>query len=139
MDIRVVQARLKKLDECYRSLERFHTISPEAYLNDADTQAIVERKLQVAIQTCIDIANYLIAQLDLKIPDHERDIFWALQKASVISEEMAQQLQGMVNFRNILVHEYLEIDSQLVHAQLTQHLQDFNQFAQAIIKFIKTQ
>lgn len=43
-------------------------------------------------------------------------------------------MRGMVNFRNILVHAYLEIDPKLVHKHLTERLEDFNDFAKAIVQ-----
>lgn len=134
MDIRVIQARLKKLDELYTDLERFRALSLEEYLNNADTQAIVERKLQLAIQVCMDIANYIIAHHQLKVPDDERGLFTALVEAGILSHELAQRMRGMVNFRNILVHAYLEIDPVLVHKHLTERLEDFNDFARAIVQ-----
>jgi len=137
MDVRVIQARLKKLDESYRSLERFRSLSREEYLKNEDTQAIVERKFQVAIQACMDIANYLIAHEQLKIPDDEGNIFTALAEAGILNEELASKMRRMVSFRNILVHEYLEIDLQIVHKHLTERLEDFNDFAQAIVKHLK--
>ncbi|MBI3460313.1 DUF86 domain-containing protein [Candidatus Acetothermia bacterium] len=134
MDTRVIQARLKKLDECYQSLERFRVISLEEYLQNGDTQAIVERRLQLAIQACLDIANYLIAHRQLKVPDDERDLFAVLAEAGIISMELARRMRGMINFRNILVHAYLEIDPALVHKHLTERLADLDEFAKAIVK-----
>lgn len=134
MDTRVIQARLKKLDECYQSLERFRVISLEEYLQNGDTQAIVERRLQLAIQACLDIANYLIAHRQLKVPDDERDLFAVLAEAGIISMDLARRMRGMINFRNILVHAYLEIDPALVHKHLTERLADLDEFAKAIVK-----
>jgi uncharacterized protein YutE (UPF0331/DUF86 family) len=134
MDFRVIQARLKKLDELYQDLERFRSLSLEEYRGNKDTQAIVERKLQVAIQACMDIANYLIAHRQLKVPDDERDLFAILAEAGILSEELAHRMRGMINFRNILVHAYLEIDPVLVHKHLTERLRDFDNFAQAVVQ-----
>ena len=136
MDVRVIQARLKKLDDCYKSLERFRAIPLEDYLKSEDTQAIVERKLQLAIQSSMDIANYLIAHRQLRVPDDESGIFASLTEAGLISEELARRMSGMVSFRNILVHEYLEVDHEIVHRHLTQRLGDFDDFAQAVVKFL---
>ncbi len=38
----------------------------------------------------------------------------------------------MVRFRNILVHDYLDINSAIVYAHLTDEINDFEQFAQEI-------
>lgn len=43
----------------------------------------------------------------------------------------------MVRFRNILVHNYLDVDSTLVYEHLTHRLDDFEEFARAILKFVE--
>lgn len=132
----MIQARLKRLDEYHRSLTRFRRLSLDEYLGNDDIQAIVERKLQLSIQACVDIANYIIARGRLRIPDEEGNIFLVLAQEGIIDDELARRMKGMVNFRNILVHEYLEIDGEIIHQNLTQNLEDFSQFAQAIIKYL---
>lgn len=71
------------------------------------------------------------------MPDEEGNIFPVLAEEGIIDEELAQRMKGMVNFRNILVHEYLEIDDEIVHRNLTQNLSDFDRFAQSIIGYLE--
>jgi len=97
----------------------------------------VERKLQVAIQTCMDIANYLIAHQNLKIPDDEGNIFSALTEAGIIGEELAHRGAWSISEISWSI-EYLEVDHEIVYSHLTQRLGDFNDFAQAIIKCFKS-
>lgn len=127
---------MKKLDEYQRSLSRFESISLEEYQKSDDIQTIVERKLQLSIQACIDIANYMIVRKRLRIPDEEGNVFLVLAEEDIINEDIAQRMKGMVNFRNILVPEYLEIDNEIAHRNLTQNLSDFNEFAKSIIQYL---
>ncbi len=96
-------------------------------------QMIVERRLQLSIQVCIDIANYLIAHLGLCVPDEQENVFAVLGREGIIPPDLAQRMVGMVRFRNILVHNYLDIDAALVHRLLAQHLADFDQFSREIV------
>ena len=105
----------------------------DEYLSDDNIQTIVERKLQLAIQACMDIASYLIGQLGLTAPEEPHNVFAVLGQEGVINRELAGRMVGMVRFRNILVHDYLEIDSEIVHRNLTEELEDFDQFSQEII------
>ena len=111
----------------------FQQISLEEYLADENMQMIVERRLQLSIQACIDIANYLIARLGLRPPDTQENVFTVLGVEGIISQDLAQRMVGAVRFRNILVHDYLDIDSRLVHNLLRQSLSDFDQFCREII------
>lgn len=105
----------------------------DEYLDDDNIQAIVERRLQLAIQVCMDIGNYLIGQLGLTAPDEPENVFAVLGREGVISRELARRMVGMVRFRNILVHGYLDIDSQIVYYNLTDELGDFDLFSQTMV------
>jgi uncharacterized protein YutE (UPF0331/DUF86 family) len=125
---------LSKLDAYQRGLLPFQQLPLEEYLADENLQMIVERRLQLSIQVCIDIANHVIAHLGLRVPDSQENVFSILATGGIITRDLAQRMVGMVGFRNILVHDYLDIDSRLVHNHLSQHLSDFEQFGQQLIE-----
>lgn len=133
MDTTVIATRLQKLDGYVRHLRQLQQASLAEYLDDENIQAIVERRLQLAIQVCMDIANYLIAQLGLTSPDEPENIFAVLGREQIIDRTLARHMVAMVRFRNILVHDYLDIDSLIVYQNLSAELEDFDQFAQQII------
>ena len=137
LDRRVIEARLMKLEHCIHKLGRYRSLSSDHYLSDEDTQDIVERNFQLAVQVCMDIANYLIARLSLQVPEEEGNIFAILGKAGAIPEALGDEMRGMVGFRNILVHGYLKIDPSEVHRILTTRLGDLEHFAQSIADFLE--
>ena len=61
-------------------------------------------------------------------------LVYLVAKGFCLTNGLAERMVGMVRFRNILVHDYLEIDSLLVHTHLQAELDDFEQFAQIITK-----
>lgn len=137
LDKDVIMSRLSRLDEYVARLKRFNNIGLKEYLNDGDLQAILERNLQLAIQVCIDIANYIIARQKLTFPDEQENIFILLGREGIIPQKLAARIKGMVNFRNILVHDYTEIDPEKVYKLFKQGLKDFSDFAKAVVKFIE--
>ena len=132
MDTRVIAIRLQKLDDYVKHLRALQHASLDEYLSDQNLQAIVERKLQLSIQACMDIAGYLIAQLGLNAPESPGNVFLVLGSEDILSRDLAERMAGMVRFRNILVHDYLEIDSAIVYGHLAEELDDFDRFAQEI-------
>jgi len=75
VDTRVIVMRLRKLDGYLLSLRQVQTVPLEEFLDDDGIQTYVERKLQLAIQVCMDIGNYLIGQLGLAVPDEAENVF----------------------------------------------------------------
>ena len=54
----------------------------------------------------------------------------------LITEQNAQDLSHAVGFRNIAVHQYENIDCNIVLSIINNHLEDFKEFAKAIGKLI---
>ena len=125
---------MQKLDAYVQQLQQLKHVSIDDYVEDDNLQAIVERRLQLSIQVCMDIAGYLIAQLGLRSPAEPENVFAVLGQEGIIPQELAKRMAGMVRFRNILVHDYLDIDSYIVHSSLTVELDDFAEFSLAIVQ-----
>lgn len=111
--------------------------SRSRYLGDEDLQAQVERRLQLAAQIAIDLANYFIARRGLEIPDVEEHVFVILGRAGIIDAALAQRQKGLVRFRNILVHDYLSVDPGLVYEHLSQRIEDFGAFARQVAAYVE--
>jgi uncharacterized protein YutE (UPF0331/DUF86 family)/predicted nucleotidyltransferase len=132
LDREVILRRLLRLDRLRTRLERGAGASRERYLADEDLQAQVERRLQLAAQIAIDLANYLITHRRLEIPDEEENVFVVLGRAGILEPSLAERLKGLVRFRNILVHDYLTVDPGLVSDNLAARLDDFQASARQL-------
>lgn len=138
-DNSVILSRLAKLDEYVSRLKRFEPVGLQEYLDNQDMQAVVERYLQLSIQVCMDIANYIIARKRLNFPYEQENIFILLGKEGIIPVDLANRIKGVVSFRNILVHDYMEIDSEKVYRIFRNSFKDFDEFARAAVLFIEKQ
>jgi len=54
----------------------------------------------------------------------------------ILSKGLSAKLTSMAGFRNILVHEYLEIDRRRVFSALKNELVDFERFIRAVAKLM---
>ncbi|MGH9252967.1 MAG: type VII toxin-antitoxin system HepT family RNase toxin, partial [Vicinamibacterales bacterium] len=59
-----------------------------------------------------------------------------LARQKVVSKRLAAKLTSMAGFRNVLVHEYLEIDRRRVYRALTTDLRDFESFIRAVTRLL---
>lgn len=83
-----------------------------------------------------DISNHIIADESLGIIDSYRDIPNILSEKGIISLEMREKWIRMIGFRNTLVHEYIEIDRQIVYRVLQDGLSDIEVLKRVFAKFI---
>ncbi len=87
--------------------------------------------MEVAAQACLDIANRIIAIEQLEKPQDYYEAILRLGEAEVLPKELAEKLAPLAGFRNILVHEYLDVDWDEVYANL-QELGDLYRFMEHV-------
>ena len=59
--------------------------------------------------------------------------FEALKKTGCLDAATAERMVKAVGFRNTAVHAYQEIDWDIVYRIITEHLDDFRDFARQIL------
>lgn len=128
--------KLAGLEEYLTELDEFRHITVEAYSADRKTQRIVERTLHLAIETCLDLAEHLIADRRLRVPASHAEAFEILREAGLIADPLAASLVQMAKFRNILVHDYARIDAERVVRILANDLRDLTGFKQAVLSLV---
>ena len=128
---------VNKLSTIVRCLKRIRDVYAEAgtnFANDYTRQDSVILNLQRACEASIDIANYLNKINKLGIPQSSRDSFQILTSAGLISPIVATNLKKMIGLRNIAVHDYKELNMDIVEAVINNHLVDFELFISEIKK-----
>lgn len=121
----------------YRAeLGRLSVMSREALLEDPDRLASAKYNFVVAIETCIDIANHIVASEGFRIPADSGDAFAVLVEEGILQKEMEPSLRAMARFRNRLVHLYWDVDAELVYEYLQSSLGDFDRFAAEVAKTV---
>jgi uncharacterized protein YutE (UPF0331/DUF86 family) len=73
-------------------------------------QAALERLTQMMIESILDVGNAMIDGFIMRDPGSYEDIIDILEDEKVISNEMAQDLKVMVQYRKTLVQDYTRID-----------------------------
>lgn len=68
----------------------------------------------------------------LERPGDDKDILLALGRHGVVPPELAEGIQGMAGFRDILVHRYFKVDPEKVWRHLAADAADFAAFAVAV-------
>jgi uncharacterized protein YutE (UPF0331/DUF86 family) len=96
---------------------------------------LVLRKIseQMMIETCLDIANHIVADRGYRVPVSYADIFKVLGENNVLEKKLVDRMEKMAKFRNILVHQYEKIEAEIIVGLLKRKLGDFDQFKKAVV------
>ena len=136
VDTEVIDARLRELSRRLRRVAARKPASIKALAADEDMQDILTRNLELAIQSCIDIAFHLCGAHG-KVPTTAADAFTELAKLELIERGLAQRLQRAVGFRNVLVHGYTEVDWKIVMRVIRTDTRDLAAFGKAVLKILE--
>lgn len=116
-----------------RSLRRvleIHRSDPElSSLVNLDALTLnVER----ACQAAIDLTMHVVAVEHHGMPQSQADAFRLLADANRIEARLAERMIGMCGFRNILIHQYQELEPQRLHDVATEHWRDLVMLCEAL-------
>lgn len=137
VDKTLILKKLSNVEEYLKQIKEFSDISVKDYDANWKIQRIVERTLQIMIESCLDVAGHIISDAGFRAPETDVDMFRILTENGILKEKQLAALEKMARFRNIVVHDYAKIDSEIVIGILQRNLVDFEKFNQAIIDYLK--
>ena len=137
VDEALILRKLAELDQYYSQLNEYKNTTADQYSDDWKIQRIIERTLQMMIETCADIAGHIIADKGFRIPKSYADTFKVLQEEKILDKKLYAVMEKIAKFRNIVVHHYDKVDAEIVTAILKKDLADFISYKEAIILFLK--
>jgi len=128
VDVEVIKQRLNQLSTSINKIERFKEISLEEFLKDDIIQDVVEYNLFIAINMMIDIATHIVVDNNMGSPETLGEAFNILNKEKYLNDEETKVYRNMVGLRNILSHEYINIDKNIIYDILKNNLVDIKKF-----------
>jgi uncharacterized protein YutE (UPF0331/DUF86 family) len=138
VDRDLILRKLSDLETYLSQLVLYRNVDLAAYQDDWKTQRIVERTLHLAIEAAMDVADHIVADRRLRVPQTGAETFEVLGGAEILSPVLAEALSRMVGFRNILVHDYARLDQAIVLRVLRTDLQDLERFRDAVVRLLNT-
>jgi len=129
--IQTIERCIKRINEEYKGFE-------EEFKSNFTKQDSVILNLERASQATIDIATHIVKISKLGLPNSSRELFVLLEGNHIISDNTCNQMQSMVGFRNIAVHDYQNLSLEITIAIINNHLVDFDTYiAEVITNFLK--
>lgn len=132
----ILESKILKLREYLKILQGMRRYSLKELTSDALIRGSSERYLQLAIECLIDIGNHIISDQGFKKAEDYREIFLTLGEEGILPKAFARRIAPMAGFRNILVHDYADIDYKKFHAILRKRLADFEKFVVYISRYL---
>ena len=127
----VVQRKFALLDEYLVSLaNELRDVDAETFADSWVLRRMTERALQTMIEIVIDVAERIIALKGAGPTGSAAESMGRLAELGVIKS--ASPYADMVRFRNLIVHQYEQIDPRILYRLATEKLDDFRRFRDEI-------
>ncbi len=131
---------LKRAEKCEDYLCQLNKISKkysyQDYITDPLIYASSERFLHLTIEALLDIGNHIISDDNLGKVNFYRDIPEILFENDYLNKNQKQLFIKIIGFRNILVHDYIDLDHKLVYQLLNNKLTDLKDILKQYLRKI---
>ena len=121
-----MNAKIKdKILNIERYLSEFETIIPanlSDYVSDFKTKAACERYFEKIIEAVVDLAFLILNELNEIIPEEDKQAFDILFNHGIITWQLSQRLKEAKGMRNIISHQYGNVDDEVVFESITKEL-----------------
>lgn len=133
---KVVQAKLRFLDELLRDLSGLGDVSLDRMNSDRLVRHALERILTQLVESAVAINSHISASLLGRSPADYRHSFELAAQAGAITPELAARLAPSAGLRNLLIHEYGTIDLARVAAAAHLALSAYEEYVTSVARFL---
>jgi uncharacterized protein YutE (UPF0331/DUF86 family) len=134
----IVLNKKESIERCIKQVRLYYSLPSQIpFDKDYMKQDAIAVNLQRAAEQVIDLANHVIKKRKLGLPKESKESFDILETAGVIPSDLAHKLKGMVGFRNILVHQYEDLDVKIMVDVIEHHLGDLVDFTNHVVEYMR--
>jgi uncharacterized protein YutE (UPF0331/DUF86 family) len=134
-----VHASLDRLRELLADLDELvGDPSAAELLADRARRHITERILTRLVEVAVSVNSHIAAAKLARAPADYRQSF-ELAAAGALPDELATRLRDAAGLRNVLVHQYLDVDLSVVAAAVPQARAGFSAYVREVARFMQAE
>jgi len=136
VDYNIIVKKINSINHNMVRIVKYESVPLEDFLQNEDGKDIVTHNLFIMLQHIIDIGTHIIADENMKEPVFVSDIADILAEEGVLDKSLIKPLKSMIGLRNIITHEYGDIDFKIIHKIVTSNIRDVHSILENIIKYV---
>jgi uncharacterized protein YutE (UPF0331/DUF86 family) len=134
----IVINKVQSIQRCAERASEEYRLAGNDFRTDYTRQDAAVLNITRACEQAIDLANHLIRIYKMGIPVSSAESFALLAMKHVIPTSLEERMRNMVGFRNIAVHEYRQLDIDIIEAVIRTGLDDLRAFTDYVVKYLKS-
>ena len=124
LDKNLLLTRLEEIDKHLEKISPFSSLTYQEFLGDSSAQDIVEYNLFQIVNHLITITQHIVVDEDYGLPQTAYEAAQILFDKGLLDNDDLELMKKMIGFRNVVGHNYLSINKEVVYFILTEGRQD---------------
>ncbi|MCB0507778.1 MAG: DUF86 domain-containing protein [Chitinophagales bacterium] len=125
--------KAQTIERCINRVQEMYAVSKEEIDTNFLYQDAIILNIERACQAAIDMGSHFVKTHKLGIPQSSKDVFQILHSNKIIDESLNLKLQAMVGFRKIAVHDYSNLNLEILHSIIQKDIDDILTFSKTIL------
>jgi len=134
IDKYLLLTRLEEIDKHLDKISPFSNLNYQEFFDDQKGQDIVEYNLFQIINHLITITQHIVVDEDYGLPQTSYEASQILFDKGILDSNDIELIKKMIGFRNVVGHNYLSINKEVVYFILTKGRQDIRKILSKITK-----
>ncbi len=106
----------------------------ERFISDHLYRGALLHYLYLLTDTCISLAEMVIKQKNLRVPQSYQEAFDILGENKILEPAFAYDFAKIAGFRNFLAHDYEKVDAKVVCKNVLSKVEDIKEYLAQIQK-----
>lgn len=136
IDTELIRRKLSRLTMYLDKLAPIAKHTFNEYLSDFYLKSSTERMVQLIVECASDINNHVVVEAGNRPPEDYTSSFIKAAEAGLITRELADKIKGSAGMRNIIVHEYMDIDDEKIYKTIPLALTDYKEYIKQVDLFL---
>ena len=136
IDTSLFQKKIELTSTLIKELENKH-FTQEELEHDLDTYSTIYYLYQNIIERCLGLAVLTLQMEDKTLPDSAKETFSQLATKGIIQRDTSNKMGAAYGFRNLLIHEYDQIDPKKLYNDHPHNIQNLKQFLKEITQYFE--
>ena len=124
--------KIAAIVRCVHRARAEYTLAGDSFKGNFTHQDAAVLNILRGCEAAVDLANMLVRKKRLGLPGEMKDSFALLDRGGFIPPSLSRQMQNMVGFRNIAVHQYRDLDIDVVEDIIRNRLDDLLLYAETV-------
>ncbi|MFV2014821.1 MAG: DUF86 domain-containing protein [Candidatus Heimdallarchaeota archaeon] len=131
-----IKDKLNQSKEYLLIINKILEMEVSEFENNLEQKLVAERAFEIISQIILDVCTHIVAKQKLNTPLNYADCITKLVDEGILHQTHQLKFQNLVRMRNLIVHQYVKIDHEILFNALRSLNDDYITFQKSILNWI---